>query len=174
MYSVVLLSVLAATGSHHGCRSAGCRPAIASPAFVPGHQECAGYTPSAIGGIIAPYLFAGTPGPVLSTEDEQAWSNYLDDLDTEDRNAMKDTWAQSDFEGRRKLLGLLAKLRADQEKKKPADGPAPLTEQEQDAWKAHLKTLKGDALMKAEADWAKADLAGQRKLVEALKKSPPE
>jgi hypothetical protein len=166
MYSVVLLSVLTATG-HHPI-GPGCSAVLP---FYP-ITECCGFLNDAVGGLIAPYLYAGTPGPAIPAEDVRAWEAYLEELDVLDRTAMRETWSQADFAGRKTLIGLLAKLRGEQEKKKAAE--APLTEQEQEAWKAHLKGLKGDDLKKAEAEWNRADLAGRRRLLEAVKKSPPE
>ncbi len=171
MYSVVMLSVLAATGGGHGCPAGGCRNVAAACGVIWGPQgflECLGHRPPFNYGGVAPHLFAGTPSAKIPDEEVKAWNNYLDELDPDDRAAMKEVWQVSDYEARRKLLGMLFQLRADQLKKEK--DAAPLTEKEAAAWQAHLKTLKGDDLKKAEADWAKADFAGRRKLLDAIKK----
>ena len=59
------------------------------------------------GGVIAPHLLGGTPGPVVSPEEQQRWDEYLAELDFEDRDAMVDDWSRADFGARKKLLGLL-------------------------------------------------------------------
>src|SRR5262249_19949060 len=134
----------------------------------PGFMDCIGYHRWGCCGVIPNHLMAGPWSPSIAPADQKLWNDYLSELSYDDRQDIQDVWDRADFEGRRRLLGLLAALRKEQEKERTAREP--LTQMEIDRWKAYLKTLKGDALKKAEADWEKADNLGRRKMLEALPK----
>lgn len=173
MLSLLLLSVAAAGG---GCPAGGCAggPApLAPPCQVVVHglpyfMECLGYAYHECGGVIAPHLMALHAGPTISPPEEQLWRAYLGELPLDDREELQEVWERADFEGRRKLLGLLFQLRKKQQEENLPAGP--LTREEQDRWDAHLKTLKPEQRKKAEEDWSKADGRGRRKLLQALPK----
>jgi hypothetical protein len=84
---------------------------------------------------------------------------------------MMSVWHQADLDGRKKLIGLLAKLREDMAKK---DGEkkdeTPISAEEEKKWMAHVATLKGEELANAKKAWAAADVAGKRRLLKLLEK----
>lgn len=69
-------------------------------------------------GFIAPALFAGSGVPTVTPEELKKWKAYVAELDDFDQQFMNEVWAQADFKGRKKLLGLLDTLKAEEAKKR--------------------------------------------------------
>lgn len=168
MVSAVLAAALLAAGQ--GCPAGGCggigrnvhglAMGVFHGAPVGGFGCC---------GAIAPHLLGGTPGPAVTPPEEQMWNDYLAELDFDDREAMKGLWGRADFDGRKKLLGMLAQLRADQAKEKAdEEDKKPLSDADQARWDEHLKKLKGDEKTKAEDAWKAGNLKARRALLRAL------
>jgi hypothetical protein len=173
MSSLVLLAVLSVPAHHHHF-SAPAAPCVGHgmvSAFVPKYYGCMCYIPAGCCGVVAPHLLSGPSAPNVSPVEEKLWMDYITELAFQDRDGMMSVWHQADFEGRKKLIGLLGKLRADMARKDGVEkDETPISAEEEKKWAAHLGTLKGDELASAKKAWAAADVAGKRRLLRTLEK----
>jgi hypothetical protein len=173
MTSLVLLAALSVPAHHHHCAPGGPYNGHGlCSAFAPKPYGCYGYIPWGCCGVVAPHLLSGPSAPNVSPAEEKLWMDYIHELGFQDRGGMMSVWQQADLEGRKKLISLLAKLRADMDKKDGGEKKEepPISAEEEKKWMTHLGTLKGDELDKARKAWAAADVAGKRAPLKRLEK----
>ncbi|MGL4549569.1 MAG: hypothetical protein ACRC33_00165 [Gemmataceae bacterium] len=182
MSSLLLLAVFSLPSHHGGAVVGPCYGHGMVSHFVPKPGGCLGYVPAGCCGVIAPHLLSGPPAPTVSPGEERVWEDYVRELDAQDREGLMSVWAQSDLDGRRKLLGQVGQVRAEVARKeaegKKADGKKgekkpdepPISQEEEKKWATYLTTLSGEELGNAKKAWAAADEAGKRRLLKLLDK----
>jgi hypothetical protein len=121
-------------------------------------------------GVVTPGI---PPGPTLTPAEQKKWFDYVTSLEDDERQEVMWLWNRADLGARRQLLAkIVEKLpppeAAPPEKKIEKDKP--LTEAEQEKWDAYVNKLTGEKKKTAMENWKKADLAGKRKLLEAIPK----
>lgn len=143
--------------------------------YAPRWIDYSAYSYGPSGGVLAAGLLNAPGALTVSPLEERLWLDYVKELDGAEREAMLNVWRQADVIGRRKLLTLLAGLRAEiaaneakeaEETKK--SNAMPLTAEEQAKWAAYLKKLKDQELANAKKAWADADNAGKRRLLKLV------
>jgi hypothetical protein len=164
MYGIVVMVALSTSAQAAECYSRGCAPANYGGGW--GHyairRACCGMvTPSQLGW--------GTGAPQVSAAEQKKWDEYVASLDRpEHQSAVSYLWDHADLGARRKLLTKIPPPIVEDGDTKEIEKPEPLSDDEMQKWKEYVGSLKGEAKKKAETEWAKADLAGKRKLLDKI------
>lgn len=113
----MLALATAGPGFHHGPPPAACVGHGCVSGWIGHAHGCCCYIPCGPGGMINPVLFTGSGVPRVTPDELKTWNEYLAELDLDDRDWMADVWSASGYENRKKLLGMLKKLREDAAKR---------------------------------------------------------
>jgi hypothetical protein len=192
MYSIVLMTALAAPGNlAGGCPSScGYGPGYGSGygygygygfGFPFGGGYAHGYgnfRPVINGccGVVLPPAWAPDPTP---WHEGKAWYDYVMQLDGHERDDMIRVWQRATPEARRILLAKLlvvegeaAAYRAKVEQERAIERykieNRPLSEEERDVWRAHLAKLKDAKRKEALERWRAADNRGKRLILKEI------